>query len=139
MGRAKRGYEPLLDKAMSRQPLVLTITGVSVALAVLMATRMGSEFIPSLDEHDIAAFHRLDGTLRDDDAISSRATTRRDPDPECLALGKSGGNARRRQHHGCGAALGVERGCGRSDHRIQGRPIAQLDHGPIAWADALSV
>ena len=34
-----------------------------------------------LNEHDIAAFHRLDGTLRDDDAISSRATTRRDPDP----------------------------------------------------------
>ena len=63
MGWAKRGYEPLLDKAMSRQPLVLTITGVSVALAVLMATRMGSEFIPSLDEHDIALHAlRIPGT-----------------------------------------------------------------------------
>lgn len=39
MGWAKRGYEPLLDKAMSRQPLVLTITGVSVALAVVVFRR----------------------------------------------------------------------------------------------------
>jgi len=63
MGWAKRAYEPLLDKAMSRQPLVLTMTGVSVVLAVLMATRMGSEFIPSLDEHDIALHAlRIPGT-----------------------------------------------------------------------------
>jgi cobalt-zinc-cadmium resistance protein CzcA len=63
MAWAKRGYEPLLDKAMARQPLVLTITAVSVALAVLMATRMGSEFIPSLDEHDIALHAlRIPGT-----------------------------------------------------------------------------
>ncbi|MBA4111487.1 MAG: CusA/CzcA family heavy metal efflux RND transporter [Leptothrix sp. (in: Bacteria)] len=63
MGWAKRAYEPLLDKAMSRQPLVFAITAVSVALAALMATRMGSEFIPSLDEHDIALHAlRIPGT-----------------------------------------------------------------------------
>ncbi|MDI1260882.1 CusA/CzcA family heavy metal efflux RND transporter [Aquabacterium sp.] len=63
MGWAKRAYEPLLDKALSRPPLVLTITAVSVALATLMATRMGSEFIPSLDEHDIALHAlRIPGT-----------------------------------------------------------------------------
>ena len=63
MGWAKRAYEPLLDKALSRPPLVLTITAVSVALAALMATRMGSEFIPSLDEHDIALHAlRIPGT-----------------------------------------------------------------------------
>ncbi|MDO9003046.1 MAG: CusA/CzcA family heavy metal efflux RND transporter, partial [Aquabacterium sp.] len=63
MGWAKRSYEPLLDKALSRPPLVLTITAVSVALAALMATRMGSEFIPSLDEHDIALHAlRIPGT-----------------------------------------------------------------------------
>ena len=63
MAWAKRGYEPLLNQALSRQPLVLTITAVSVALAALMATRMGSEFIPSLDEHDIALHAlRIPGT-----------------------------------------------------------------------------
>ena len=63
MAWAKRAYEPLLDKALSHQPLVLTITGVAVALAALMATRMGSEFIPSLDEHDIALHAlRIPGT-----------------------------------------------------------------------------
>jgi len=63
MSWAKRGYAPLLDKALSRQPLVLTITAVSLALAALMATRMGSEFIPSLDEHDIALHAmRIPGT-----------------------------------------------------------------------------
>ncbi|MBI5926463.1 MAG: CusA/CzcA family heavy metal efflux RND transporter [Aquabacterium sp.] len=63
MAWAKRVYEPLLDKTLLHQPLVLTITAVSVALAVLMAVRMGSEFIPSLDEHDIALHAlRIPGT-----------------------------------------------------------------------------
>jgi heavy metal efflux system protein len=63
MGWAKQAYEPLLDKALAHQPLVLTVTAVCVALAVLMGARMGSEFIPSLDEHDIALHAmRIPGT-----------------------------------------------------------------------------
>jgi len=63
MGWARRVYEPLLEKALSRQPLVLTMTAVAVGLAALMASRMGSEFIPSLDEHDIALHAlRIPGT-----------------------------------------------------------------------------
>ncbi len=63
MGWARRAYERVLDAAWVRQPLVFTVTGVSVVLALLMVWRMGSEFIPSLDEHDIALHAlRIPGT-----------------------------------------------------------------------------
>ena len=63
MGWARRGYAPLLEHALSHPPLVLTIAGVAVLLSALMATRMGSEFIPSLDEGDIALHAmRIPGT-----------------------------------------------------------------------------
>ncbi|MFG6429754.1 efflux RND transporter permease subunit [Roseateles sp. LYH14W] len=63
MGWARRGYAPLLDRALAHPPLVLTIAGVAVALSALLATRMGSEFIPSLDEGDIALHAmRIPGT-----------------------------------------------------------------------------
>ena len=73
-GLGQAGVREGADKALSRQPLVLTITAVSVALAALMATRMGSEFIPSLDEHDIALHalthprHQLEPGHRDANA-----------------------------------------------------------------------
>ncbi len=60
---AKRGYRPMLGWAMSNKPLVLTIAAVSVALSGLIATRMGSEFIPSLNEGDVALHAlRIPGT-----------------------------------------------------------------------------
>ena len=60
---AKRGYAPMLDWAMGSKPLVLTIAAVSVALSGLLVTRMGSEFIPSLNEGDIALHAlRIPGT-----------------------------------------------------------------------------
>ena len=63
MGWAKRGYAPMLDWALLNKPLVLTITAVSVILSGLLATRMGSEFIPSLSEGDIALHAlRIPGT-----------------------------------------------------------------------------
>ncbi len=63
MGWAKRGYAPMLDLAMLNKPLVLTIAGVAVVLSVLLATRMGSEFVPSLNEGDIALHAlRIPGT-----------------------------------------------------------------------------
>jgi len=63
MGWAKRGYEPLLRGVMRSKPLVLTIAGAIVLLSGLLATRMGSEFVPSLDEGDIALHAlRIPGT-----------------------------------------------------------------------------
>jgi cobalt-zinc-cadmium resistance protein CzcA len=63
MGWARRGYTPLLDGALARPPLVLTIAAVAVGLGALLATRMGSEFIPSLDEGDITLHAmRIPGT-----------------------------------------------------------------------------
>ncbi|MFG6489308.1 efflux RND transporter permease subunit [Roseateles sp. BYS78W] len=60
---ARRGYEPLLDRTLANPPLVLTMAGVTVALSALIATRMGSEFIPSLDEGDLAVHAmRIPGT-----------------------------------------------------------------------------
>ena len=60
---AKRGYEPALVKSMANKPVVLSIAAVLVVLSGLLATRMGSEFVPSLNEGDIALHAlRIPGT-----------------------------------------------------------------------------
>jgi heavy metal efflux system protein len=60
---AKRGYQPLLSWALSNKPIVFTLALASIALSGVMATRMGSEFIPSLNEGDIALHAlRIPGT-----------------------------------------------------------------------------
>ena len=60
---AKRGYAPMLNRVMLNKPLVLTIAAVAVILSALLATRMGSEFVPSLNEGDIALHAlRIPGT-----------------------------------------------------------------------------
>ncbi|MFY2057263.1 CusA/CzcA family heavy metal efflux RND transporter [Achromobacter xylosoxidans] len=51
---AKRRYAPLLDLALRRTPLVLAAATLFVALCGVIAARMGSEFIPNLNEGDIA-------------------------------------------------------------------------------------
>ena len=50
---AKRAYEPIFHWSMSNKALVLTVTLVSVILSGLMVSRMGSEFMPNLNEGDI--------------------------------------------------------------------------------------
>jgi cobalt-zinc-cadmium resistance protein CzcA len=63
MGWLKSRYAPLLDWTMGSKPLVLTIAAVAVVLSGLLATRLGSEFVPSLDEGDIALHAlRIPGT-----------------------------------------------------------------------------
>ena len=60
---AKSGYAPMLDRVMLNKPLVLTIAAVAVVLSALLATRMGSEFVPSLNEGDVALHAlRIPGT-----------------------------------------------------------------------------
>ncbi|MDY7574858.1 CusA/CzcA family heavy metal efflux RND transporter [Actimicrobium sp. CCI2.3] len=63
MSAARSAYAPMLRLAMANKSLVLTIAGVVIVLSGLLATRMGSEFVPSLDEGDIALHAlRIPGT-----------------------------------------------------------------------------
>ncbi|MBT9505002.1 MAG: CusA/CzcA family heavy metal efflux RND transporter [Burkholderiaceae bacterium] len=54
MLQAKRWYGPLLDRVMAAKAVVLATAAVAVVLCGLIATRMGSEFVPSLNEGDFA-------------------------------------------------------------------------------------
>ncbi|CAM4157295.1 CusA/CzcA family heavy metal efflux RND transporter [Roseateles saccharophilus] len=54
MGWARRAYEPALLRVMNAKPLVITVAVVTVLLSGLLATRMGSEFVPSLNEGDFS-------------------------------------------------------------------------------------
>ncbi|AKC88210.1 efflux RND transporter permease subunit [Pseudoxanthomonas suwonensis] len=60
---ARRGYRPVLDRALRRPAIVV---GGALALLVacgLLAMRLGSEFVPSLDEGDITVHAmRIPGT-----------------------------------------------------------------------------
>ena len=56
-------YAPLLDRTMQRGKLLVAGALVLVALSGVAATRLGSEFIPNLDEGDIAMHAlRIPGT-----------------------------------------------------------------------------
>jgi heavy metal efflux system protein len=60
---AKKIYAPIFQWTMLNKALVLTIATVSILLSALLASRMGSEFVPSLDEGDIALHAlRIPGT-----------------------------------------------------------------------------
>ena len=51
---AKRIYEPALRRVIDRRAMVVTLAVVLVLACGFMATRMGAEFIPNLDEGDLA-------------------------------------------------------------------------------------
>lgn len=51
---AKARYAPLLDRSLANTPVVLTFACVAIALCVAIATRLGSEFVPNLNEGDLA-------------------------------------------------------------------------------------
>lgn len=56
-------YKRLLESTLEAPAIALTITAVAIVLSVLLATRLGSEFIPSLNEGDIAMHAlRIPGT-----------------------------------------------------------------------------
>ncbi|MET3054312.1 CusA/CzcA family heavy metal efflux RND transporter [Pseudomonas alkylphenolica] len=54
MRSAKRGYAPLLQWVMGHRTLAFILAGVMVLLSGVLASRMGSEFVPSLSEGDFA-------------------------------------------------------------------------------------
>jgi heavy metal efflux system protein len=63
MQSMSRLYAPLLEKALSMRVAVVTAAAVLVVLCGLLATRLGTEFIPNLDEGDIALHAlRIPGT-----------------------------------------------------------------------------
>ncbi|BDB29158.1 efflux RND transporter permease subunit (plasmid) [Cupriavidus sp. P-10] len=51
---AKQRYEPVLEKSLANTPVVLTFAVVSIVLCIAVAARLGSEFIPNLNEGDMA-------------------------------------------------------------------------------------
>jgi len=60
---AKKVYAPVLTAAMNNRELTVTIAIVIVILSGLLTTRVGSEFVPSLNEGDIALHAiRIPGT-----------------------------------------------------------------------------
>jgi cobalt-zinc-cadmium resistance protein CzcA len=63
MRMAKKIYTPVLDWTLVNKAIVLTLAITTVVLSGLLLTRMGSEFVPSLDEGDIALHAlRIPGT-----------------------------------------------------------------------------
>ncbi|WP_217588933.1 efflux RND transporter permease subunit [Burkholderia sp. GbtcB21] len=63
MGWARRAYEPVLAAFMTRPVRVMLGAGAIVLVTLGLATRLGSEFIPSLNEGDLAvAALRIPGT-----------------------------------------------------------------------------
>ena len=63
MGAARRWYAPALDYALANRAVMLVLASVVIALAALMATRLGAEFAPNLDEGDMAVLTmRVPGT-----------------------------------------------------------------------------
>jgi len=63
MAWIKRRYEPMLAWALHSRTIVVAGTAALVIVSGLIATRMGSEFVPSLDEGDVAVqAMRIPGT-----------------------------------------------------------------------------
>ncbi|MCH3883690.1 CusA/CzcA family heavy metal efflux RND transporter [Tenacibaculum aquimarinum] len=54
----ERKYQPLLEKAIKKGKLIIGVSVILFGITVFMFTRMGGEFIPQLDEGDIA-FHAI--------------------------------------------------------------------------------
>ncbi|ESH88041.1 cation transporter [Cupriavidus sp. HPC(L)] len=54
MAWAKQRYADWLERSLANAPVVLTFASVAVVLCLAIASRLGSEFIPNLNEGDIA-------------------------------------------------------------------------------------
>ena len=71
---AKKTYEPLLNLSLKNRGAVMTLAGVMIVLSLLIGTRLGTEFIPTLDEQDMAVHAlRIPGTGLDQAASMQHA------------------------------------------------------------------
>ena len=60
---ARRYYEPALRYVMANKPVALAFASIVLALSALLATRLGTEFVPNMNEGDIAVLTvRVPGT-----------------------------------------------------------------------------
>ena len=63
MHAARRWYAPCLRYAMANRPVALVFAAIVLAMSGLMATRLGLEFIPTMNEGDLAVLTvRVPGT-----------------------------------------------------------------------------
>jgi len=63
MHAARRWYAPCLRYAMANRPVALAFAAIVLALSGLMATRLGLEFVPTMNEGDLAVLTvRVPGT-----------------------------------------------------------------------------
>jgi heavy metal efflux system protein len=63
MTKARQLYQPLLSFSLKRPIALISIAGVLVSLSAWQAGRLGTEFLPQLDEHDVALHAlRIPGT-----------------------------------------------------------------------------
>ena len=63
MRAARRAYAPCLRYALANKPVALAFAAIVLALSGLLASRLGLEFVPTLDEGDIAVLTvRVPGT-----------------------------------------------------------------------------
>lgn len=63
MSKARQLYQPILEKSLNNAPLVMILASALVIGSAFQATRLGSEFLPQLDEHDLALHAlRIPGT-----------------------------------------------------------------------------
>jgi cobalt-zinc-cadmium resistance protein CzcA len=71
---ARSIYAPLLNIALNNRAVVVTLAGVLVTLSLLLGTRLGTEFVPTLDEQDMAVHAlRIPGTGLDQAASMQHA------------------------------------------------------------------
>jgi cobalt-zinc-cadmium resistance protein CzcA len=54
MRSAKRAYEPMLIRVMANKPVVFSLATAIIVLCAALGSKMGSEFVPSLNEGDLA-------------------------------------------------------------------------------------
>jgi cobalt-zinc-cadmium resistance protein CzcA len=74
---AKGLYGPVLEWALSRRKLVVTIALGVFALAMVAASRLGSEFLPELNEGTIWVNLRLPASVSNDEATRILRTVRK--------------------------------------------------------------
>ena len=122
---ARRAYAPVLDAALRRRVPVLGAAVVFVVFCGWLGTRLGSEFIPSLDEGDLAVQAlRIPGTSltqssKCSSSSSGRSLTCRRSRP------RSRGSARRRCHRSHAAEH-----CRRLRHAERARGLARSRQDP---------
>ncbi len=61
--KLRTAYRSSLDRVMGRRPLVLITAAVLLALGALTITRLGTEFLPELDEGDIQLFVEMPASI----------------------------------------------------------------------------